>query len=405
MDQDQKDQPQTTNTPPPAAPTPATPAIPPPAPSSASGHVDLGKVLLPKKEGTPSLDSAQRINAGALFAQEEKAATEGTNTPPRPTPAPPPKPQEEVGEVRPIETYKGDVESVIQGKNISVVSIAAAEAERRGKAGIAQQTTDAQANEAGMGLVTKILMVLGGIILISAAVGVGVFVYLRPTTVDIPKEPDAPFVSVDNTAIVSAPVDQFTRDALMTNLEAARTSVRISLGLVSRLFVAVPATTTDAAPQEVDARTLVSLLAPTLSPGFVRSIQPAYLLGLHSFDENQAFLILKVDSYESAFAGMIAWEYTMQKDLAPLFTRTPTPHIPEGGVGTSSPQVQLIPTGFSDRIVENHDARVIENETKDILLLWTFLDRNTVIITTNEYTLREIISRLSNTSVIPQPGQ
>jgi UDP-N-acetylglucosamine transferase subunit ALG13 len=58
-----------------------------------------------------------------------------------------------------------------------------------------------------------------------------------------------------------------------------------------------------------------------------------------------------------------------------------------------------------DKIVENHDARVIQNNTGDVSLLWTFIDRNTLIITTNDATLREIISRLQTAPVTPIPGQ
>ena len=39
---------------------------------SGAGEIDLNKILLPKKEG-PSVDSAQRIDAGSLLAQEQNA--------------------------------------------------------------------------------------------------------------------------------------------------------------------------------------------------------------------------------------------------------------------------------------------------------------------------------------------
>ena len=59
---------------------------------------------------------------------------------------------------------------------------------------------------------------------------------------------------------------------------------------------------------------------------------------------------------------------------------------------------------FLDQIVENHDARVALNAQSDILLLWTFLDRSTIVITTNDATLREVISRLSQASILSLPA-
>jgi hypothetical protein len=52
-------------------------------------------------------------------------------------------------------------------------------------------------------------------------------------------------------------------------------------------------------------------------------------------------------------------------------------------------------------VVENHDARVLYNNTGDIVLLWTFVDQHTLAITTNPATLREIISRLSVAPIQP----
>jgi hypothetical protein len=80
-------------------------------------------------------------------------------------------------------------------------------------------------------------------------------------------------------------------------------------------------------------------------------------------------------------------------------------HIPEQGIATTTTPTQFIQTGFVDKIVENHDARVIQNNTGDVSLLWTFIDRNTLVITTQGATLREIISRLQQAPVTPIPGQ
>jgi hypothetical protein len=120
---------------------------------------------------------------------------------------------------------------------------------------------------------------------------------------------------------------------------------------------------------------------------------------------------LRVDSYQQAYSGLLAWEPSMQQDLLPLFSRHPSPHLPPADTqasstaATSTPTTtpEFLQTGFVDQVVENHDARVILNSTGDILLLWTFLDRNTVVITTNDATLREIIRRSNTPPVVPQP--
>lgn len=390
-----------------------------------NSEIDLKKILLPKKEG-PSVDSAQRINAGVLLEQEQKATL----------PKPPPQekslveavgrpedfskgvvakevPAKEESIVRPLETYRGAIEEAIQKKNVSVVSIAAAEAERRTAA---SQTPTAQVRppqeETSHEMGLRIAAIAGGIALLVGALGLIVFVFLRPAvTSPVQNNIPSPFISVDETRIIAIPISQWNRGALMAEVEQARGATTLSLGLMSRLFV-VQASSTE--QYSVDAPTFLGALTPDAPPELARSLGGEYLLGIHSFDGNQAFLILDIESYEQAYAGILAWERTMQEDLAPLFTRTPRPRIPEEGItpSTSSGQAttsapstppQFIQTKFVDRIVENRDTRVLQNETRDILLLWTFLDRNTLLITTNEYTLREVISRLTRPPVIPLP--
>src|SRR3989344_4325953 len=107
---------------------------------SGAGHVDLNKVLLPKKD-TPgrTVDSAQRINAGALLEQEQKATLQASapTAPAKPAAAPPPQKKPEDPMIAPLQTFKGDIESLIQNTNASTVSIAAAEAARRAQAPLA----------------------------------------------------------------------------------------------------------------------------------------------------------------------------------------------------------------------------------------------------------------------------
>jgi hypothetical protein len=191
----------------------------------------------------------------------------------------------------------------------------------------------------------------------------------------------------------------------MSSLDAARQATALSLGLISQLQVTVSSSTSSGLAL-LSAQDFFTLLAPHMPPDLARSLQPNFLLGVHVYNGNQPFVILSVYSYEEAYAGMLSWEQYLQGDLSPLFNYTPSPRIPEEGIATTSTSTtsQFIQTGFTDKIVENHDARVLQNENGDIYLLWTFLDRNTLVITTNDATLREIISRLKTASITPIPS-
>jgi hypothetical protein len=234
------------------------------------------------------------------------------------------------------------------------------------------------------------------------AAGIIGYLFLRSTTVPVAQQAPAPFLYVDSTVPVQTMPSE-PRAQLMQTLLAAKNNVHLSLGLVARLEVLAPSST----PAEMDAQTFLQTIAPAIPQMLLPTIEPQFLLGAHSYEENEAFLILKVDSYETAYAGMLAWEATIQSDLSPLFDRTPSPHIQNSNATTTPATTtpQLIQTSFADQVVENHDARVIANRSGDILLLWTFLDRGTIVITNNDATLREVISRLSQAPVISLPTQ
>lgn len=374
-----------------------------PAPGN---NIDLGKILLPKKETGPSPLSAQRVNAGALLAQEEKAAE------PTPKPAasvpPPPAPKKEESQVKAIETYTSDISRVIRSGEMSAVSIAAAQADHHEKTATKDEViAPPELSQEEKTSRWRIVLIIVGILLIVAALGTVAVVITRslPQPLTNSTTVEAPFMSVDQTIPVVITADT-TRDVLMTSLEATREQVSLPVGLVAQLYVGM-STTSSSVPEYVPAAQLLGLLAPDIPQDLLRTISPTYLLGVHSYDENQAFLVLHVDSYQQAYSGMLAWEPTVQRELAPLFTRNPSPHLPtqtsDASSTASTSTVQFLQTGFVDKVVENHDTRAVVNSTGDLLLLWTFLDRNTIVITTNDYALREVIRRLNTASLVPQP--
>jgi hypothetical protein len=380
-----------------------------------------------------AIDSAGRVNAATLLEQEQSATLQKPGQQ-KPVPAPQPKKEETL--VRPLETYRGAIEQAVQKKNISVVSIAADEAKRR-------EQTSSSAPKPAVGphdLGFTIAAIAGGMLLLAGAAALLTFILIGPQA-DAPVAPATPpaaFIAVDETRVLVIPAAQWRRDTLMGELGYARETTTLSLGLMARLYLAI-ATSSNTLPPSASVGEFLGTVAPNVSGELLRSLSGEYTLGVHSFDSNQAFLILGVEGYEAAYAGMLDWELAMPNELAPLFTRTPRPRIPEETLAppepapvvsfattteqtatstasgssqatttTASSTIPQIPqavpdffrTQFVDRIVENHDARVVQDENGDILLLWTFLDRQTLVITTNEYTLREIISRRARPPVI-----
>lgn len=122
-------------------------------------------------------------------------------------------------------------------------------------------------------------------------------------------------------------------------------------------------------------------LGMTVPPILLRSLRPDFMLGIHSFNKNQPFLVLKTDYYDNAFAGMLEWEGHLTEDLLTLF-------------GQENRVQELSQRKWGDTVIKNKDTRVLLDFDGNIALVYAFKDQRTLIITTSEDTFLEVSRRL-----------
>jgi len=353
---------------------------PPPA-------VDPRSFVLPNKEVHSPLN-AVREGAGTLYNQEKSA------TLPKPPPPPPLPVVTQPGSdlVRPLETYEGDIERYVRSQNVTPVKAAAIDSKVRDEHSVAIEVMP----QAPKKSLSQVAGVIGGLLLLVTASGAVGYAYLASRPLPPQENLIAPYIAVD--ATVEVPLNPGEgRSAVMNTLRSATKEVRLSVGLVGYLRISLATT----GPRTIPAQTFLSIITPTIPPALLRTVGPEYLLGVHSFDVNQPFLIFSVDSYQGGYAGMLEWERTMQQDFSPLFDYTPTPRT----TLASSTTARVIESPFFDAVIENHDARVVRDASGTIIFLWTLLDRSTVLITTNPGTVREVTTRLTKAPFITIPGR
>jgi hypothetical protein len=120
---------------------------------------------------------------------------------------------------------------------------------------------------------------------------------------------------------------------------------------------------------------LLATLSPSMPSEYQRSLEEKAFFGGSSQGN---FLILKFDSYDLVYAGMLQWEKTMQKDLFPLF-------------GISSEREMK---GFEDRIVSNRDTRVAVDRKGNLLFMYGFYGDHTMIFAQNEEVFKTVYDML-----------
>ncbi len=263
-----------------------------------------------------------------------------------------------------IRTYANDISEEIRKRNTTLTSIVSAEQSRTIEEG--PREDDA---------VIRQRKIRGRIILIGASLlvflGIGImsvaFMLTRPVVVT---GPHTSFIPTNHTETV----EHDPEEPLATTLGRAKNSATLNLGEVEELVV-----TENGTP--IDAPTLLTLLG---APSELIRNATGVMVGAHAFDHTQPFLIITVSTYDRAFEAMLGWETRMDEGLGDFFkpaSLSPT------SIASTPPALT-----FSDRTLQNIDIRESQLAWH---IVYSFPRRDLIIITTNESTLREIITRLS----------
>jgi hypothetical protein len=131
------------------------------------------------------------------------------------------------------------------------------------------------------------------------------------------------------------------------------------------------------------AKDFFSFLGVSLPATLDRAIKDDYAVGVISQNNgNSLFLIITVDDFGGAFAGMLDWEGNMEKDLSFLNPATSTEVF-----------------AWKDIIVKNKDTRGLANDKNIAKIAYTFLDKNTILITNNISVIGDISSAYASRSV------
>ncbi len=298
--------------------------------------------------------------------------------------------------LHPLRTFRADVEESIRDEHTSLVAIAAAEEKRRAR--IKKMTlppTPEVLPAAKPGRTRQVLVLASALGLVVAGVASLAYIFIRPVVNPPAPEIEPPRLITIDEAIPLA-LQDLSRGALMQELVKLRDETRLSLGLIRNVY---PTMSSEGGGLRLaTAGEFMPKLAPSASAELVRSLNPGFVLGIHVYDGTQAILILKTSAYEQSFSGMVAWEPYMLQDLSPLFDRRVRPLL-SGEVRATSTSPKVIQSEFVDQIVANHDARALYNSDGFIILVWTFIDRNTIAITTNDRTLEELTSRVRSAAI------
>ncbi len=311
-------------------------------------------------------------------------------------PTPPPVPEQKF-EPAPFHSFSSDFADRIDEQHASTFSVLAAE-------------KDAAPVRVQRKKSLNLLPIIAGIVLVIAG-GVGIFAAYKfmTSTALVPAASIGSYLIVPDEKIALSGSSTF--DALAQQASQPLPANTVLLTYINS------ASTTSTGITQIPATggafiTALNLQAPAI---LLRNIDPSSMVGIvNDGTQTRPFFILRVDSYESTFAGMLDWESTIGNDLALLYPAYPAPVQTVPAVTTSTtttttkstsvtktttskvvstPVVQT-PPGFVDEIVDSHNARALKDSENRTIIIYGYADKQTLVIARDEAAFTLLINRL-----------
>ncbi len=288
----------------------------------------------------------------------------------------PPREQQEpeAASLSRLRTYKGDVTESLKSGGQSLAGMILAEKSRQEK-----QSGETPVAEEKNFWTQNGLFVAGGILLAITALGIVAFLFLRspdekPTVRSVASW-NPIFVEIEKTILL----ERVRAGEITAEIEKIKSGTPMPINAILHAVFGKSVSSTDG-PREIPITTkeLLSAFSDSIPDQLTRTLTDSFFFGLHSFRTVSPVLIIQNQFYDGAFLGMLRWEPFMLHDIAPLFLIKP-----DTGQMT-----------FTDGIIKNIDARILRNAGGNTLLLYSFVDRKTIVITTSAETFEEVITRL-----------
>ncbi len=209
--------------------------------------------------------------------------------------------------------------------------------------------------------------VLIAVILLASVCGVTVTYYFftfknAPKAVESYSVPSAVRAEKNNSFVLPSDAREFS--------SAVQKSIGDGTG-VTQVYPTVALSTGGERPATTaEILAVLQLHAPA---SFIRSIKEISFGGSGS---EAPFIIITGTNFDTLFAGILAWEQTIQTDFTPLF-----------GINRSNAL-------FTDALASNKNIRVLQNSQGEDLIVYTFIDQNTILITTKREQIGFIVPRV-----------
>ena len=272
--------------------------------------------------------------------------------------------EEEHIPIKSLRTYQGDVEEAMLKNKYSATSILVAEQVRKEKAPRLETPVVTEGRN-------KLFITIGLSVVFLGLLMVGGVYYFRSTEEVVVEQQTKALIAFSLEKSFS--VASSTRESFVSKIVSEKQTLKLPVNSV--LYLNLTSNETESA----NITRVLSLLAPKMPASLSRSFENKYMLGIYSYSTNAPFIILTTSDFGSSFSGMLRWEKDAVSDLGKIFDI-------ETSLGTTT-------RAFTDKALRNKDLRVLQDASGKTVLLYSFIDKNTLVITVNEDVFNAILAK------------
>ena len=335
--------------------------------------------------------------------------------------------KDDLGDARPVRTYQEDIADAIKNDNVSMIKIALAEKKRQDGGKSFNSIIEPEVRNSSTYIIAGIAFVV--VILIGLAFG---YIYIQSQNT-IRQATDTAQMQVPQIIYTemssNIDTDGIDSNAIFKAINQEKMGL-MDTGTMKALYLTTGQGTST---QALSTEQFFQILGTRAPNSVIRSLDPNFLLGVYAYTPREMFAIFKVKSYDAAFAGMLDWEPNIETDVGNIFinkddstvTTNPltapsatasTPVWPPKpstesdsnnsntnnltGTSTNSNLQIFTQKRFVDKVLTNKDTRILQDQSGAQYMLYTFLDKDTLVIATSEKSLKEIIFRLTTGRII-----
>ncbi len=271
-----------------------------------------------------------------------------------------------------LRTYSSDVAKALKQNQGSVIKIAMAEEKKRRES---LQGFNEQKESKKWLVWIFVFLLLGAITLLS------VWYINRPKEVVIETK-----TGLQNSEIFVEREKIFLleggRSTIIQNIDQAKKEMQSQNNQMMNIYMLLGANTSNKKATFDD---LMSYLGNDTPKAFSVSTVKDFMLGIENREGVVSpFFILKADSFEELFPGMINWENEIVLDTYEIFG------IEEYLINDLSER------SWQDKLVNNKDMRYLYDETGSVVLVYGYAEPETIVLAESQETFDRVLGRLQD---------